>query len=356
MQNDLDSLMPDEKSEDVHTELVVMKCHVWNLLASILGPNEHVEFTKLVMEALLRSIQISEMYKLEPLGIVPYIEAHHHLCYYLKLTMKPMDSLKYGLQLEKAYNEYLAAAKGPPIDGKRLFFTNRGVQLPSDGFQLPQAHLETIYRSQLGAIYLFYDEMGDVENSIKYTAGGIKADIDFAKTDGGTEYLLEQLAYKLDLLLTEFRFNHLDYLLSLAMYHSVKYRRSLPAEERSKLNNLQGKLSLFFAQWGEAIFLGSYGIMQGNQPMFACSNPEFEKVPELEEPGADEYANQFPHDYTKSFSEVKTVHKRAFQWVKRAIGLCVENEDKRAAESLKLALDRDSVKVDELADKICSEK
>lgn len=299
----------------------------------------------------MKAITVAEPFIIKPIGILPYIEALHHVCYYLKLTAKPMDSLSYGLKLEKAYEEYRNATNEPSIDGKQLFFINRAIDLPRN-FDLPEAKIDTIYRSQLGAIYLIYDELGNTDKCIKYTAGAIKSDIDASRTEGGMFYLLEQILLKLDPILTEFHFKHLDYLLSIAMHHAVKLRRSWPQEKRAELNNLQGRLSLLFGQWGEAIYLGSCCLLNNQTPTFVCSKPEFDRIPELEETGIDEYANQFPHDYITSLSQLKSIQKRAFQWAKRAVDLLDEGEDKRIAKGLRQTLKRDEMKMKEFEESI----
>lgn len=347
MQIDIDSLVAEEDPDsDLHAEFMIMKCHVWNLLGSVLGPNEHLDFTREVMESLVKAMQVSEPMNTMSIGILPYIEALHHYCFYLKLVCKPLDSLKNGLKLEKAFVTYTKSTNDPPVDGKEIFFIRRSLELPP--FKFPEVDLHKLYLSQLGAIYLIYEELGDTDKAIKYTAGAIRADIDSSKAEGGIFYVLEQMVLKIEVLLTEFHFKHLDYLLSIAMYHAVKLRRSWPEEKRAELNDLQGKLSLFYAQWGEAVLLGSRCIIEAKSPMYICNTDDFETIPELEERGIEQYAGQFPTDYIKSVSEMKVIRKKAYQWVKRAVEMLNEGEDKRIAQGLKVSLKRDEYKLNEL--------
>ena len=66
---------------------------------------------------------------------------------------------------------------------------------------------------------------------------------------------------KMELVLAEFHFAYLDYLISIAMFHVVQLRRALPKKERGEFDHLVGKLSLMYGQWGEAVLLCSRSIL-----------------------------------------------------------------------------------------------
>ena len=82
------------------------------------------------------------------------------------------------------------------------------------------------------------------------------------------------------------------------------------------------------------------------EPMFACRLTVFDKIPELEMVGMEEFAKQFPHDYTTDITELQEIRKKALQWSKRAVDYLKPDEDKRIAEGLVASLKLDKVKLD----------
>lgn len=132
---------------------------------------------------------------------------------------------------------------------------------------------------------------------------------------------MKMISDKVEHLLNLGYFRQAHHIISLGIYYSVKVRRSMPPEEKSTMNIVQGTLSANFASYGLMLINGMISEMEGNTPK---RNDDFTELTDAIEDGLEIYASEFPVEYPSGQKGAKKVLKRAMLWIDRAMGLCKE--------------------------------
>lgn len=333
---DIQALQPDSRE---YNKNVAMKAYSFNIRAT-LRMAQKTEVPKNSAPAMLqRSIRLLEPIKDSSEGIYLFVEAHNLLGSYSLSQEATTSALQFFKVAEKSYNSFKENQKG----AQNLY----------EIFDLPDLkciswNLETAFLYTTSLIYFCYDRLDSPQMKYQYAIPSIRAKLELDQQETGfrPKETIPQVISELKCLLHKRAFKQLDHLLSGFMYQLVKYRRTLPEEEKLDLNYIQGQLSLLYACWGYDIMNSSFlliGTEEGTDEheklstsLEICKN--FIEFPELIEPGCETYADQFPTNYTKSIQNVKNLFKKVLAWNKRSKELIGNNWEKDIVSKQKQAL------------------
>lgn len=267
-----------------------------------------------------KTVRLLEPIKLQPEVVYQYVNVLTTLGQSYCERSQYQKAIEYLEKAEQTYEEFKAKVTDVETDAMteyQIFGVTHDINLQRS---LTYAHHMTMIH-----LYICYNALKSDEMKLKYVLPCIKGKlrINIVENDiAEVQKLVPDFSDEPSFLITSHYFAQVNHLLSVLMFHLVKYRRSLPHEKQHEVSNAQAFVSELYGFW--ACELVQYSLLSLKDKTYCEKHPinnEVVRFEELMEPGVEIYENQFPCEPILTRNELNKVVKKGKAWCQRAIVL-----------------------------------
>lgn len=308
LESEIDKEMPTPDSSE-YNRYLAMKAYSFTIRSD--EPSEAEE----------KVISLLEPIKLQPEAIYLYLSSLNIRGEYFIDHDEQDKAIQYLKKAEETHEEFKATGTAEAMTEFQIFGM---INKTPDEVNYLLGAFDAIMIS----LYKFSVKFNNHEMQLKYVMPSIKAKFRyhpiFSHIRAATNFdtLVIRILPEIRFLTTTYHFPQVNHLLAVLMYQLIKYKRSLPEEEKHFVLKIQGLLSYRYACWAYEII--QYSITTLEDKTFSESHPINTEVfcfDELMETGVQNYVNQFPCEPILTHKELKKAVKQGKAWCKRTVDL-----------------------------------
>ncbi|XP_063697451.1 uncharacterized protein LOC134828403 [Culicoides brevitarsis] len=330
LETEVDRQMPSPESPD-YKKFLAMKAFSLNLRGSNAKKTTDSSEIDYHPEFCMKSVEILEEIRLEPVAVYFYVDALNTLgtCYLFKNPQKAVDYLS---KAESTYNSFL---KKVP-DAKEAFTPYKLFDVPREIKTLWCLLMAHHYTS----IFLFaaWSNVKNDSMKLKYAMPSIRAKISIDKSENQGIYVINNtmpaMVEEINCLIKNLHFAQVNHLLAGFMNNLVQYRRSLPEDERHKVDFAQSLVSLAYGSWAYELVHTSFLVLTDALELEETPEMSFYAFDDLMTGEYTTYEHQFSCELLQSVKKLKSAIRKGKQWTRRAADMGDKSHYANYAEAL----------------------